>query len=70
VKESSKSLNNWQRYKQEGDRFVHVVRLATALPKVEENAHHNPFFARNYAKYSPIKKSLADLAMNILLNFF
>ena len=55
MKESSKSVNNWQSYKQEGDRFVHVLRLATALPKVEENAHHK-FFARNYAKYSPIKK--------------
>ena len=44
MKESSKSVNNWQSYKQEGDRFVHVVRLASALPKVEENAHHNPFF--------------------------
>jgi len=40
VKESSKSVNNWQSYKQEGGCFVHVVRLATTLPKVEENAHN------------------------------
>jgi len=50
-KKCLQSVNIWQSYKQKGGCLVCVVRLANTLLKVEENARHNPFFARSYAKY-------------------
>ena len=44
----------------------HFARLANTLLKDEESARDNHVFARNFAKYSPIKNkfSLTDSAMN------
>jgi len=58
-------VNIWQSYKQEGGCLVHFVRLATTLLNVEEVHDTIHLVARNYAKYSSIKKnSLADSAIN------
>ena len=67
VKFFFKSANIWQRYKQEGGRLAHVVRLATTLLKVEENAQHNPpFLPVTMPDIYDLKKlSLEDSAINL-----
>ena len=47
-------MNIWQSYKQEGGCWVHFVRVATTLLKVEESARHNSLFVCNNAKRSLI----------------
>jgi len=43
----------------------HFARLANTLLKDEDSARDNHGLACNFAKYSPIKKSLTDLAINL-----
>jgi len=50
-----KSVNIWQSYKQECGCLMHFARLANTLLE-QKSARDNHVLARNFAKYSPIKK--------------
>jgi len=49
-----KSVNIWQRYKQERGCLMHFARLANTLLKDKESARNNHVLACNFAKYLPI----------------
>jgi len=56
VELSFKLVNISHSYKQERGCLMHFARLANTLLKDEENARDSHVLARNFARYSPIKK--------------
>ena len=60
-----KSINIWRTYKQERDCLVHFARLANTLLNDEESARDNHVLACNFAKYSPILKTIS-VALQVL----
>ena len=49
-----KSVNIWQSYEQQRDRFVHFIRLLAVCWPGVQSAGDNHVLACNFAKYSPI----------------
>jgi len=53
-----KSVNIWQRYKQEQDCLVHFLRLLAVFWPGVQSARDNHALACSFAKYSPIFKKI------------
>ena len=54
VEKKLKSVNIWQRYKQERGCLMHFAHLANTLLKDEESSRGYHVLACRFAKYSPI----------------